>query len=308
MKKERVMVTGAAGFIGSHVADLLCENGYNVCGLDLSQDKDFCFTQSCSRFFFCDIRSQNKLKSCFSSFRPEYVIHCAALARIQPSFENPKDYYETNVMGTLNLLELSKEFGVEKFVYSASSSAYGRNLEMPLREDMPPRPLNPYADSKWMGEILVARYARTFGLPGFSLRYFNVYGPREPQEGQYATVIGIFLRQLKKGEPLTIVPDGNQKRDFTWVGDVARANLLALKSLKNGLGEVINIGYGSSYSILELADMIVGQDYPIIFINPRPGEAKETLADIARAEQLLGWEPEIDLETGLTILKREMGL
>ncbi len=234
---------------------------------------------------------------------PDYVIHCAALARIQPSFQNPIGTYETNVFGTLNLLEMSRRVEVKKFIYSASSSAYGANTKMPLKESMKPRPLNPYAYSKLMAEMLIGQYVENFGLRACSLRYFNVYGPRQPAEGQYATVIGIFLRQIKNREPFTIVPDGNQRRDFTWVGDVVRANILAMKSDKVDNGEVINIGFGKNYSILEIAEIIGGKDYSHEIIEPRVGEVKATLADISKAKALLGWKPEISFKEGIELLK-----
>ncbi len=311
---NRVLVTGGNGFIGSHIVEALHNNGHDVRVLDiicsnkgLEALKSFSDISELNRYFDCDIRKFDEVEKVFKLFQPEYVIHCAALARIQPSLQNPVETYETNVLGTLNLLEFSRRFGVKKFVYSASSSAYGANVKMPLKESMKLQPLNPYAYSKLMGEMLIEQYFRNFGLKACSLRYFNVYGPGQPTEGQYSTVIGIFLRQLKNSEPFTIVPDGQQRRDFTWVGDVVRANLLAMESEKVGKGEVINIGFGKkNYSVLEVADIIGGKDYPRKMIEPRTGEAKATLADISKAKKLLGWEPEVSLEQGIERLKNQI--
>jgi len=289
MEKERVLVTGGAGFIGSHIVDLLCEGEYEVMVFDTRSRWETDYGNDKAVYMQCDIRDLVGMKYNFEQFLPDYVIHCAAMARIQPSFKNPFIYYETNVLGTLNLLEFSKAYGVKKFVYSSSSSIYAGHTEMPLREDMPPKPLNVYADSKLMGEMLVMRYAQTFGVRGCSLRYFNVYGPRQPSEGQYATVAGIFLRQKKAGEPLTIVPDGLQRRSFTHVKDVAHANLLAMETDNVGEGEVINIGHARSYSILEVADIIGGKDYPRVFIEPRLGEARQSEANNLKARRLLHW-------------------
>jgi UDP-glucose 4-epimerase len=293
----RVLVTGGSGFIGSHIVEKLKEKGYKVASLDIKIGDDL------SVYHFGNICHHDNVKRCFSGFLPEYVIHCAALARIQPSLINPLETYRTNVIGTLNILEASKQFGVKKIIYSGSSSVYGANIKMPLKESMKPKPLNPYAYSKLMAEMAISQYVKNFGLKATILRYFNVYGPRQPEEGQYATVIGIFLRQLANGEPLTIVPDGNQKRDFTYVSDVVEANILAMESDKTGGGEIINIGSGRNYSILEVADIIGGKDYPRIFIEPRIGEARVTLADISKAKEMLGWEPKISLEEGIGILK-----
>jgi len=296
----RVLVTGGSGFIGSHIVEKLKEKGYEVLSLDIEIGDDT------SVFHFGNICHYDNVKRCFSGFLPEYVIHCAAKARIQPSLSDPVITYWTNVLGTVNILEACRRFRVKKIIYSGSSSVYGNNTKMPLKETMRPKPLNPYAYSKLMAEMAISQYVKNFGLKATILRYFNVYGPRQPSEGQYATVIGIFLRQLKNNEPFTIVPDGYQRRDFTWVGDIVNANILAMESDKTGDGEVINIGSGKNYSILEVADIIGGKDYPRVFIEPRIGEARVTLADISKAKKMLGWEPKIPLEKGIEILKSNM--
>jgi UDP-glucose 4-epimerase len=308
----KVIVTGGAGFIGSHIVEVLRKNGHEAYIMDIicsAKGLDaltaFKSIEEMDYYLDCDIRDFETIEHYFKLLKPEYVVHCAAKARIQPSFQNPIETYETNVLGTLNLLEASRRFGVKKFVYSASSSVYAGHNRLPLRESMKPLPLNPYACSKLMAEMLIEQYVKNFGLKACSLRYFNVYGPRQPTEGQYATVIGIFLRKLKNGEPFTIVPDGTQRRDFTWVGDVVRANIMSLESDKVGNAEIINIGSGENYSILEVADIIGGKNYPRVFIEPREGEARATLADISKAQRLLGWKPEMLFEEGIKILKNQ---
>jgi UDP-glucose 4-epimerase len=202
------------------------------------------------------------------------------------------------------VLVAAREAKVKKFIYSASSSAYGNQEQMPLSEDMPAQPLSPYGLQKYIGELYCKLFSEIYDLPTVSLRYFNVYGPRQALEGAYALVIAIFTRQRLAGEAMTIVGDGEQRRDFTSVFDVIKANLLAAESDKVGKGEVINIGRGNNYSVNELAEMIRG---PTTNIPPRI-EPKETLADIALAQELLGWEPEIELPEWLKEYKKEMGL
>lgn len=310
----KVLVTGGTGFIGSHIVDELCRLGYRVSVVDVNlkltkQGKWVSLSghiNKSANYYDIDIRNYADVFSVIISINPEYIIHCAAKARIQPSLWYPIETYETNVLGTLNLLEASWQFKIKKFIYSASSSVYGNNAKMPLKENAKTRPLNPYAYSKRMAEMLIEQYVKNFGLKACSLRYFNVYGPRQPEQGEYATVVGIFLRQLKNGKPFTIVPDGRQRRDFTYVSDVVGANILAMESDKVGNGEVINIGSGKNYSIVEIADIIGGKDYPRKEIAPRVGEAKETLADISKAKKLLSWQPEISFEKGIEILKEQM--
>jgi nucleoside-diphosphate-sugar epimerase len=222
---------------------------------------------------------------------------------MQLSIQEPRLTNDINITGTLNVLLAARDAGVPKIVYSASSSAYGLKHPMPLHEDMPPCPIIPYAIQKRVGEQYCEMVSKFYNLATVSLRYFNVYGPRQTTDadGPYATAIGIFLGQRQKGQPMTIVPDGKQRRDLTHVVDVARANLLAMESDKVGTGEIINIGTGKNYSILEIADLIGG---PTVFIEPRQGEVKETLADNKKAKELLGWEPTISFEEGIEELKK----
>ncbi len=247
-----------------------------------------------------DIRDFEKIKPIFQDAK--YVFHTAAIARVQPSIKDPRTYNEVNVTGTLNVLKAAHEAGVKRVIYSASSSAYGNQETLPLHEDMEPRPMSPYAAQKYFGEIYCKIFSQVYGLETVSLRYFNVYGPRQTTEsdGPYATVVGIFLEQRARGKPLSVVPDGNQSRDFTHVSDVTMANLLAAESSKVGSGEVINIGCSRPYTILEVADLIGG---PKVFVESRV-EPRHTRADITRARLLLSWEPKITFEEGIAELKK----
>jgi nucleoside-diphosphate-sugar epimerase len=200
-----------------------------------------------------------------------------------------------NVVGTLNVLVAARDAKVRRVVYSGSSSVYGNQERLPLREDMAPNPPNPYALQKLSGEIYTRLFHQLYGMQTLTLRYFNVYGPRMADEGAYVTVISVFLRAKKASKPLTIQGDGEQSRDFTHVSDVVRANLLAMEC---GVadGRAINIGAGNRVTINEVAKQIGG---PTTTLPPRPGDARHTLADISGARQLLGWSPRMNFESGL---------
>ncbi|MBI5045396.1 MAG: NAD-dependent epimerase/dehydratase family protein [Candidatus Niyogibacteria bacterium] len=315
---KRIMVTGGLGFIGSRVVDKLVEYGAIVKVVDVKHPNDYAaFHNDKASYFVMDIAHLEQMREIFAATRPDFVIHCAAFARMQPSFEQPDECFLSNVVGARNILLLSKEFGVKRVVYSASSSAYGE-AELPLTEDMKlaPRALNPYASSKRIGEMLCYDMGVLTGGPEtVCLRYFNVYGPRQPDtaEGPYATVIGIFLDQYKAGVPMTVVPDGLSRRDYTHVYDVASANIEAMLSPKVGKAEIINVGCGKNYSIFEVAALIHGkpkealvEGKDFVFIAPRKDEAKETLASWERARKLLGWRPFVTLEDGIANLKKHL--
>ena len=293
ISNKRILVTGGAGFIGSNLVDELVKIGHKVIVIDnLSLGKRE-YVNSKAKFHELDIRDFKGIKPLFKGV--DCVFHLAAQPRIQPSIVNPAESFDNNVFGAFNVLLAAKENGVKKVVYSASSSAYGDQKELPLREDMTAHPKNPYALFKYMGEEMCGLFHSLYGLPVVCLRYFNVYGERQSTEGAYATVIGIFLKQKKIGKPLTIVGNGKQMRDFTYVGDVARANIAAMRSSK-AVGHLINIGSGQNHSVNEVAEMIYEKH---IFIPPRPGESMITLADISKAKKLLGWEPRVSLEKWL---------
>ena len=301
-KNITALVTGGAGFIGSNLVDALIERGWRVKIIDnLSTGKKENIN-SRAEFYRLDIRDFKKIKPVFRGV--DYVFHLAALPRVQPSIIDPITANDNNVNGTLNILKAAQEAGVKKVIYSASSSAYGNQKKMPLRENMPAQPLSPYGLQKYVGELYCRLFYEIYGLPTVSLRYFNVYGKRQSLEGAYALVIAIFTRQRLAGKPMTIVGDGKQCRDFTNVADVVSANILAAQGKKTGKGEVINIGRGRNYSVNEIAELIGG---PKINLPPRT-ESRATLADNSLAKKLFGWQPKVDLPDWLKKYKKEMGL
>ena len=290
------LVTGGAGFIGSNLVERLIRDGHRVTIIDnLSTGKRENLHKD-AEFFELDIAELDAIKPVFK--KKDVVFHIAAIPRIMRSIEDPAFVFRSNVTGTLNVLLAARDAGVKRVVYSASSSAYGLQNILPLCEDMPSKPLNPYALTKYIGEELCRQFTNLYGLDTISLRYFNVYGPRMDVEGDYATVIGKFLRLKSEGKPLTIIGDGKQTRDFTNVRDVAEANVLASQIEKGG-GEVINIGAGSNHSVQEIADIIGGEH---AHVPERPGEVRDTLADISKAKQILGWEPKVSLKDGISQL------
>jgi UDP-glucose 4-epimerase len=239
-----------------------------------------------------DIRDYKNTRPLYDGV--DFVFHLAAEARIQPAIENPIEAVSINSVGTCTVLQCARESGVKRVMYSSTSSAYGMNVP-PNIETQPDDCLNPYSVSKVNGEKLCKMYSDLYGLPTIIFRYFNIYGERQPLRGQYAPVIGIFLRQRAAGEKLTIVGDGNQRRDFTYVGDVCRANILAATSEvhNEAFGQVYNVGTGNNYSINEVARMISNN---VVNIAPRPGEARVSLANNQKLRKTFGWEPTMILE------------
>ncbi|RJQ37617.1 NAD-dependent epimerase/dehydratase family protein [Candidatus Parcubacteria bacterium] len=306
-KRNHVVVTGGAGFIGSHLTDALIKKGYRVTVIDALTTGSKKNLNPKALFRRGDVTRYETIAPLVRG--ADTIFHTAALARIQPSIIDPKSTFLANVHGTFNVLMAARAAGVRRVVYSASSSAYGDQKTLPLSEHMTPGPKNMYALSKLMGEQMCQVFSQLYGLETVSLRYFNVFGPRQTAGGPYATVIGIFLRQLREGKPLTIVGDGEIRRDFTYVDDVVRANIVAMGSQKVGRGEVINIGTGTNYSINDVAAAILGvgraklkeavQRHRAIYIPPRPGEARATKADNHKARQLLGWRPRVAFYEGL---------
>lgn len=291
--KKKTVVTGGAGFIGSNLADALVQKGYEVHVIDnlVAGKKEN--VPSGAVFHEVDIRDLSKLKEIFKG--ADCVFHHAALPRVQYSIEHPIETNEINVTGTLNVLVAAKEAGVRRVVYAASSSAYGNQKKMPLSEDMLPMPQSPYALHKYAGELYCRMWSEIYGLQTVSLRYFNVYGPRQSEEGAYALVIAKFIKQKREGGVLTITGDGTQTRDFTHVRDIIEADMLAMESPKVGKGEVINIGSGDNRSVNEIARLVGGE---VSYIPPRL-EPHDTLADNSRARELLGWKPSVAIEDGI---------
>jgi UDP-glucose 4-epimerase len=291
---SKAIVTGGAGFIGSNLVDKLVDIYDKVIIID-NESAD-----SNEQFYYNERAEKHLLNVCdYKHTRPLYenvdcVFHLAAESRIQPTLENPILATLTNTTGTCTVLQCAKEAGVKRVVYSSTSSAYGLKNKIPLVETMPDDCLNPYSVTKVAGEKLCKMYTDLFDLETVVFRYFNVYGERHPVKGQYAPVIGIFIRQKNNGEKMTIVGDGSQTRDFTHVSDIVNANVLAgdLKN-KKPVGEVINLGTGTNNSVKEIAEM-VGDDYT--FIPARAGEAQDTLANTNKAKKLLGWEAKIKVE------------
>lgn len=293
---KKYLVTGGAGFIGGRIVDKLLSSGNQVVIVDnfLSGNKKI-NTKAEVRNIDISERSA-RLDLCEAMEGVDTVFHCAALARVQPSIENPQKYHKVNVDGTFNVLLSARDSGVRRVVYSASSSAYGDQKTMPLVETMPTGPMSPYGLQKLIGEQYCSVFSICYGLETVSLRYFNVYGEGQVVGGAYSTAIGIFLKQKQEMSNLTITNDGEQRRDFTYVGDVVEANILASTSEKVGKGEVINIGKGSNYSMNEIADIIGGEKE---YIGDRL-EPRETLADNSKAKELLDWEPKTDIKDWLS--------
>lgn len=303
----KAIVTGGAGFIGSHLVDALVARGDKVLVIDdLSTGK----RENINRravFVKHDIRGKmdKDAKTAFKFLRGkvDYVFHLAALPRVQFSFDAPVLTNEVNIDGTLNIIALATWLGVKKLIYSSSSSVYGNQPTLPLREDMFVNPLSPYGLQKYAAEKycqFLCRPEQKNRLNGaVCLRYFNVYGSRQSADSPYSTVISCFIKARKDGVDAVIYSDGEQRRDFTHVSDVVHANLLAAESSNIGMGEVINIGAGKSYSVNQISRMIGGS---YRHEEARPGEPRETLADITRAGELLGWRPQVSLEQGIAEL------
>ena len=287
------LVTGGAGFIGSHLVDKLLEIGHEVVVIDsesAESNEEFYWNDKAQNYKY-DIRDYEKTKPLYDGV--DYVFHTAAEARIQPAILNPIEAVSVNCVGTVTVLQCAREAGVKKVIYSSTSSGYGFN-KPPNEETQRDDCLNPYSVSKVSGEKLCKMYNDLFGLKTVFFRYFNVYGERQPLRGQYAPVIGIFLRQRAAGESLTIVGDGEQRRDFTHVSDVVSANVLAatVDVDDENYGQLYNVGNGVNYSINEIANAISDNKTNI---PPRIGESRVTLANNNKLKQTFGWDPKVNL-------------
>ena len=287
------LVTGGAGFIGSNLVDYLLSKGHEVVCVDNE-------SAECNDKFYwnpnainvkADVTDYKAMKNVFTGV--DYVFHFAAESRLQPAIKNPIEAVYKNCVGTTTVLQCAREAGVKRLVYSSTSSGYGFNPS-PNIETQPDDCLNPYSASKVAAEKFCKMYSDLYGLETVVLRYFNVFGERSPTRGQYAPVIGIFQRQKDAGEPLTIVGDGTQRRDFIYVGDVARANELAalMPGVKDHLGEVFNVGSGINYSVQEIADAISDNQ---TYIPKRDGEMETTWSNIDKVNKVIGWKPEVDV-------------
>ncbi len=289
----KYVVTGGAGFIGSNLVDELIKNGHDIHIIDnfSSGKKENC--NSKAEVHYLDISKSKNLKKISEVLNGcDTVFHCAASARVQPSIADPINYEKNNTIGLINTLKTAVDLNVRRFIYSASSSAYGPTDQLPSYENDSINPISPYASQKYYGEITCRMFSEVYNIETVSLRYFNVFGERQNLGGAYATVIGIFLNQLSKKIPLTVNGDGKQRRDFTYVGDVVNANILACNSPNVGKGEIINIGSGKNISIHAVAKMLSNS----IEFKKALKEPFANLASIEKAKKLLDWEPQTSLE------------
>lgn len=291
------IVTGGCGFIGSHLAEMLLGLGHEVIILDnLSCGRlaniDLFSDHPRLTFVNADIVDRDQITPAFAGV--DWVFHLAGIADIVPSIEQPDAYFHTNVTGTLNVLQCARDAGVKRLVYAASSSSYGIPDLYPTPEETKISPQYPYALTKYMGEELVLHWAHTYKVPGVSLRLFNVYGPRSRTTGAYGAVFGVFLAQKLNSKPYTVVGDGTQTRDFTFVKDVAAAFVSAAKS--DVVGEAMNVGSGNHYSVNRLVKLLGGS---VVHIPKRPGEPDCTFADTTKILRLLDWKPQVSFEEGV---------
>jgi nucleoside-diphosphate-sugar epimerase len=302
------LVTGGAGFIGSNIVEELLKRGESVRVLDnLSTGKqenlEFMKKERQSSLNYelieGDIRDPDACRRACQGM--DYVLHQAALRSVPRSVDNPSATNEVNVAGTLNILIAARESGVKRVVYASSSSVYGDSQKLPQKESQAPSPISPYAVSKLAGEYYCTVFSKIYGLETVSLRYFNVFGPRQDPRSQYAAVIPLFIRLALEGKPLEIHGDGLQSRDFTYVSNVVEANLLAAKAA-NASGEVINVACGETHTVMDIADSIsriIGKKLEYQHTPPRKGDVRKTHADISKAKRLLGYENRVGFDNGL---------
>jgi len=295
----KAVVTGGAGFIGSHLTERLLAGGAAVTIIDnystgrpenLSE-----FDQSAGLTVVEADISRDPIDSHFQD--ADWVFHLAALADIVPSIQMPTEYFQANVVGTQRVLEASRAARTKRFLYAASSSCYGIPDEYPTSESAEIRPQYPYALTKYLGEELVMHWQQVYQIPAVSLRMFNVYGPRSRTSGTYGAVFGVFLAQKLAGEPYTVVGDGTQTRDFTFVTDIVDAYIAAARS--DISGQIMNIGSDNTYSVNRLVELLGGET---VYIPKRPGEPDCTYADISKIKTLLGWEPRVSFEHGVAAM------
>ena len=301
----KCIVTGGAGFIGSNLVDKLIDDGHEVVIFD---DLSTGFEEninSKATFYKVDISNMDDYYPFYFN-DVDVIFHLACLARVQPSIENPMEYHDANVNGTLNLLEMARKFNIKRFVFSSSSSIYGDAEQVPTTEECKLNPMSPYALHKLIGEQYCKLYSQLYGLETVCLRYFNVYGERQPTEGAYCLVLGVFAQQLLNGELMTINGDGEQRRDFTYVGDVVDVNIKCATMKMKWEGDVINIGAGDNRSVNQVADLL-GDNSSRVHRDPVV-EPRETLAHNGKAKFLLNWKSTTTLEEWIPKWKKDIGL
>ena len=293
-----VVITGGAGFIGSHTVDFFLKKNFSVTVLDnfsTGREENLSHVRKNVKIINCDLSVKGQWEQELSGAK--YVIHLAALADIVPSIKNPQQYFNSNVTGTLNVLSAALKYKVDKLIYAASSSCYGLAKELPTPETALISPQYPYALTKRLGEELVMHWSHVYGLPCISLRFFNVYGTRSRTSGTYGAMFGVFMAQKLAGEPFTIVGDGRQTRDFTYVADVVSAIFTACTS--EVASEIYNVGSGNTITVNEIVNLLGGSR---TYIPKRPGETECTFADISKIEKELGWKPSVKIDDGIKLL------
>lgn len=299
---ELFLVTGGAGFIGSHLVEALVRQGRRVRVLDnfsTGKRANLAPFRHAVEVVEGDLADLDVVRRAMEGVT--WVLHQGALPSVPRSIEDPLSAHQSNATGTLNVLLAARDAGVRKVVYASSSAVYGDSAELPKREDMLPHPVSPYGVTKLLGEHYCQVFSQAYGLPTVSLRYFNVFGPRQDPASQYAAVIPRFITALLQGEPPVVYGDGLQSRDFTYVGDVVAANLAALERETPG-GVVLNVACGRRHTLLELLahlQDILGVDVAPIFAEPRPGDIRHSQAAVERLEEVLGFRPQTSLEEGL---------
>jgi UDP-glucose 4-epimerase len=305
MPQRIAVITGGAGFIGSHMVDLLIAHDYRVRVIDNligGREANLADHRNNPRLSFerRDIRRLDLSDVLFHE--AAFVFHFAGIGDIVPSIERPSDYMDTNVQGTVRVLECARAAKVQKFIYAASSSCYGL-AAVPTREDHPVAPEHPYALSKYLGEMVTCHWHQIYGLPANSIRIFNAYGPRVRTTGAYGAVFGVFFKQKLEGQPFTVIGDGTQRRDFLYVTDVAAAFLRAAESELSG--EIWNLGAGNPQSVNRLVEILDG---PIVHIPKRPGEPDCTWADIGKIQRELDWKPVVPFDEGVRRMMEDIEL
>ncbi len=301
----KTLVTGGAGFIGSNLVDRLIEENFDVVVIDNLESGYSENLNSKAKFYQLDLTKKENEETILSALKGvDYVFHLAALPRVQPSIENPQKYHDANVNATLRMLKLSNEARVKRFVFTSSSAVYGDTDQFPTSESADLNPLSPYGLHKLIGDQYCKLFSSIYDLETVCLRYFNVFGERMPMEGDYSLVMAVFAKQMLEKKPMTIRGDGEQKRDFVYVGDVARANILAAISPNVGAGEIFNIGSGQNRSVNQIAALMGGETKnvdPVI-------EPKITLCDTSKALDLLSWQPTVYVEDWMPVWKNQIGI
>lgn len=302
---SRVIVTGGAGFIGSNLTDFLINKGFKVYVFDNLSSGRKEFVNPKANFIRVDVANIKKVTELVDKIKPNAIHHVAALPRILRSVDDPIGTHKANVAATLSMLEAARLSGVNKFIFSSSSSIYGLQKVAKMNEKMIPNPISQYALQKLMAETYCTFYAKKFGFSVASLRYFNVYGRRQPDSGEYSLVIGKFIKSVVEGKKLSVYGDGKQTRDYTYIDDVVAANYKAMKTiLPKGKNTILNIGFGKEVSVNDLVRIIGGKP---VYINPNPrGEYEERrkYSDSRLAQKTISWKPKVDINKGISLLRK----